>query len=170
MKKAAAAAGSVVERYCHLYYRWNWWVWAGLNAYAIGFGAGGDEAVGATTGEAAACGITITWLCAVMPKVATGGGGLCALLAAATLCCTGLLAAVDRGLEQDEEPPELTTLLPHSFFSLPDSMPESVACDPTKSKSALESPDEPELARVRRGQVPESVAASRGAEEAKDEG
>lgn len=35
-------------------------------------------------------------------------------------------STLERGLEQDDEPPELTALLPHSFFSLPDSMPESV--------------------------------------------
>uniref|UniRef100_A0A1B0BNB0 Uncharacterized protein n=1 Tax=Glossina palpalis gambiensis TaxID=67801 RepID=A0A1B0BNB0_9MUSC len=165
MKKvAAAAAGSVVEWYCHLYYRWNWWVWAELNAYAIGFG-----------GE-----VLLELVLVVLPLLLLE---LLVELGAAVVGCgerTGdtdtpsvqskASSTLDRGLEHDEEPPELTTLLPHSFFSLPDSMPESVACDPTKSKSALESPDEPELARVRKGQVPESVAASRGAEEAKDEG
>jgi len=33
-------------------------------------------------------------------------------------------STLERGLEQELEPPELTAL--HSFFSLPDSMPESV--------------------------------------------
>ncbi|KAI9588800.1 hypothetical protein GQX74_004643 [Glossina fuscipes] len=151
MKKvAAAAAGSVVEWYCHLYYRWNWWVWAELNAYAIGFG-----------GE-----VLLELVLVVLPLLLLE---LLVELGAAVVGCgerTGdtdtpsvqskASSTLDRGLEHDEEPPELTTLLPHSFFSLPDSMPESV--------------DEPELARVRKGQVPESVAASRGAEEAKDEG
>lgn len=44
------------------------------------------------------------------------------------------------------------------------------AWEPTISNSLVESPEDPELARLRRGQVPDKVAAKRGADEANEDG
>lgn len=70
-----------------------------MDVGALAFGCG--ERTGDTE--------TVTWLVA----------------AAAASVQSKASSTLERGLEQLELPPELTALL-HSFFSLPDSMPESV--------------------------------------------